>query len=383
MALTRRLDDDGGGLAIVTDQATEYGGIERALESVLRRFPAADLIAPGFAATPGSDAHFARRLERLREATNGDGPAWRGQLRLAGEGGPRRHFLAPLYARRVARQPIHDASDVLSMGGAAWSLAAATPPGARHMAWIGGPPRALYTHTSAYLSEYPLGLRPVLRASIPALRAHHRRLLRRPARIVCNSRYSAVRLQELTRGEVGVLYPPVRTDYFTPGDGPRSRFAAVARLRFSKRVDLLVDAFRELDHELVVAGDGPLLESLRAEAPPNVEFVGHLDDAGLRELYRSSVGMLSASVEEFGICLAEALAAGVPVLAPREGGASEFVVDGENGVLLDSVTPAAIADGVRKLVRGPFDPAVCRSSAERFSEENFVAEIEHTLGSIA
>ena len=383
MTLTRRLDDDGAGLAIVADQATEYGGIERAIEAVLRRFPAASLIAPGFACTPGTEKHFVRRLERLRRATNGDGPAWRGDLHFAGDGGPRRHFYGPLYARRVARHPLDDAAVVLSVGGAAWSLAAATPPGAPHLAWIGGPPRALYGHTDAYLSEYPPGLRLVLRASVPALRVHHRRLLRRPLRILSNSRYSATRLQPLARREIGVLYPPARTDYFTPADGARRRFAAVARLRFSKRVDLLIDAFRGLDHELVIAGDGPMLESLRAQAPPNVEFAGHLDDADLRELYRSSVGLVSASVEEFGICLVEALAAGTPVLAPREGGASEIVEHGRNGLLLDEVSPGAIAAGVRELARLTVDPAACRRSAERFSEQRFVGEIERALGSVA
>jgi glycosyltransferase involved in cell wall biosynthesis len=382
MALVRRLEDDGRGLAIVADQASEYGGVERSVETVLRRFPAATLVAPAFAATPGTQAHFARRLERLRHATNGDGPAWLGQLKLVGDGGRRRHFYGPVYARRVARQPLDQASVVLSVGGAAWSLAAATPPGARHLAWLGGPPRALYGHSRTYLREYPPGLRPVLRASMPALRAHHRRLLRRPERILSNSSYSATGLAAIAGREVEVLYPPVRTDYFTPGEEPRRRFAAVARLRFSKRVDLLVDAFRGLDHELVVAGDGPLLESLRAQAPPNVEFVGHLDDAELRELYRTSVGILSASVEEFGICLAEALAAGTPVLAPREGGASEIVVPGENGVLLDEVSPDAIAAGVRELVRRPLAPAACRRSVERFSEERFLAEIERALGSV-
>lgn len=383
MALTRPLEDDGRGLAIVADQASEYGGVERSVEAVLRRFPAATLVAPGFALTPGTEAHFSRRLERLRRATNGDGPAWRGELQIVGEGGRRRHFYGPVYARRVARQPLDEASVVLSVGGAAWSLAAATPPGARHLAWVGGPPRALYGHSRAYLREYPPGLRPVLRASMPALRAHHRRLLRRPALILSNSNYSASGLAAIVGREIGVVYPPVRTEYFTPGDGPRRRFAAVARLRFSKRVDLLVDAFRGLDHELVIAGDGPLLASLRAQAPPNVSFAGHLGDAELRELYRTSAALVSASVEEFGMCLAEALACGTPVLAPREGGASEIVRDGESGLLLDSLSPAAIADGVRSLARRPFDPTACRRGARRFDEERFLGEIEQALGRVA
>jgi glycosyltransferase involved in cell wall biosynthesis len=352
--------------------------VERALETLLRSYPEATLVAPGFALTPGCEPRFQERLKGLRHATNGDGPAWRGELQIIGRNGRRRHFYGPKYARHVARQPLGPARTVLSMGGAMWSLAAAAPPGSGHCAWVGGPPRALYGHSWAYLREYPRGMRPVLRASLPALRAHHRRLLRRPARMVTNSRYSAEGLAAISGRDVGVVYPPVRTDYFTAANRERGHFVTVARLRHNKRVDLLIDAFRELDHELVIAGEGPLLEPLRASAPSNVRFVGHLEDADLRELYRTSIGMVSASVEEFGICLVEALATGTPVVAPRRGGSGE-IVDRDCGVLLDDLSPAGIASGVRAVAAGSFAPEACRRRAERFSEQRFVADINRLL----
>ena len=378
-------DPDGAGLVIVADQATEYGGAERAVEALLRRYPAAHLMAPHFTATAGTAAHFEARLHAMR--AEGTAEAWRGDLRIVGRGGRRRHFYGPVYARRLAREPVVGAATVLSVGCAAWSLGVTVPPGTRHVAWMGGPPRALYGHSTDYLREYPRPLRGVLRSAVPALRAHHRMLLRRPEAVLSNSYYSAAGLREIAGRPVGVIYPPVRTDYFTParGDEPgeRSGFVAVARLRHSKRVDVLVDAFRGLEHELVVAGDGPLLERLRATAPPNVRFAGHLEDAPLRDLYRRSAGLVTASVEEFGICLVEALACGTPVAGPRRGGSGEIVVPGDCGVLVDAVTPATIAAAVREIAAAGFSPAACRRRAERFSEERFVTAIGEAVGAAA
>ncbi len=53
------------------------------------------------------------------------------------------------------------------------------------------------------------------------------------------------------------------------------------------------------------------------------------------------------------IVLLEALAAGLPLLATRAGGISEFVRDGEHGVLLDDPTSSAVERGVLSLLGDP------------------------------
>ena len=363
----------GEGLVIVTEQVSEFGGVERIVETLVTRFPEARLVAGDFAAYPGfPPGDFSARVR--------DRGAALPEVELIGPAGARRrHFFTPLYAQRARSVSLGAANVVLSLGGTGWTLAPEVPAGARHVGYIGGPPRAYWGHTSQYLREYRSVVRPLLRASVPALRAQYRGFLRRPHALATNSAASARAIEEVIGLRPPVVYPPTRTSFFTPGGSHGDHYLVVARLRAHKRVDVIVDAFRRLGRPLIVAGEGPWRERLTTTAPANVTFVGHLPDHELRELYRSSRGLVSASIEEFGLCLTEAQACGIPVLAPNAGGATEIVVPGETGVLFDRVDADSVAEAVRKLDELEIDPGVCRDYALRFSEERFVAELEAML----
>jgi glycosyltransferase involved in cell wall biosynthesis len=372
----------GQGLTVVAEQIAEWGGTERVIESLLAHYPGASLVVGGFRSPAGFEpGQFKTRMaRRMNGSARANGHPAPGTAQLVRFGGRRHHYLGPWYAWRIRSAPLDGARAVLSLGAMAWTAAVRLPPGARHVAYL-GQPRALYGHSDEYLRVYPPPLRALISAAMPGLRVHHRRLLAGVDRLVTNSRSSAALLERVAGREAEVVYPPARTGFFTPADRERTHHLVASRLHPHKRVDVVVEAFRRLRRPLVIAGGGPWLEPLRASAPPNVHFVGHVDDdEELLELYRSSRALVSASVEEFGLCLVEAQAAGVPVVAPRAGGAGEIVLDGETGVLLDSVDPGSIARAVERLESLPVEPQACRRSAERFSEERFVAEIGRLLG---
>lgn len=352
------MPDADGQLAFV-HEANDFGGSERVLEALLARWPAAPILA----------GHFGEYEECWP-------PRWRSRTEWVRCGDRKRHFLAPIYARRFARAPTRRARVVVTLTHGGWGLATRLAPETRMVCYSAGPPRWLFTDVTAYLRrESPL-LRPLLRSAMPALRAHHRALIPRSARVLTNSRASAEALSTFYGRPVEVLYPPVRTEFFTPAPVERGHFLVVSRLVPQKRLEAAVDAFRELDETLVVVGHGPWLEHLRARAPRNVRFAGWVNDAELREYYRASRGLICPSVEEFGIVMAEAHACGVPVIAPRAGGALEIVDDPATGVLVEQVNRRTIAAAVRDVASRAFDPRACRLSAERFSTRRFVERME-------
>jgi len=354
---------DGRELTIV-GEAVDCGGAERVLQTLANCFPAATLVSN----------HFHDLMSPDPIAT-----AWAFNAHLVPSGRRKRHFLAPLYARRLAAATVDGGRVVLALPSGGWALAAHVPPGGRMVSYSTGLPPALYGETRLYLRNEPPPLRPLLWSSLPALRADYRHLMRRVDRLLSVSRSSAAALERVHRREVDVIYPPVRTAFFTPACVPRSHYLAVARLVPQKQLDVVIEAFRDLEDDLVIVGRGAWLDRLRAVAPRNVRFTGWVQDSTLRELYRRSRALLCPSVEDFGIVMGEAQACGVPVIAPRTGGACDIVESSATGILLDSIDRHAIAGAVRSVPGRDLDPEACRASAERFAEERFVAEMKRVM----
>ncbi len=183
------------------------------------------------------------------------------------------------------------------------------------------------------------------------------------------------------------------------GDGEALRILTVSRLSSytpRKNVDGVLHAVRLLAPEIpvhyTVVGDGddlPRLQELarELEIDSRVRFRGALDKDQLLACYAGAdLFVLAAKaskrdVEGFGIVYLEASASGVPVIASVEGGATDAVEDGRNGLLIPSSSPPDIARGIERFWthRDRFPPARVRAFAERYRWPEVAARVRHAI----
>ena len=102
----------------------------------------------------------------------------------------------------------------------------------------------------------------------------------------------------------------------------------VGRISPEKGILPLLEAWRRAalaGLELLIVGDGPLLEQARARASKNVRVLGRIDKGDVQKLLLSSRALVLPSVayEVQPTVLLEALAAGLPALASDAGGNPE------------------------------------------------------------
>jgi glycosyltransferase involved in cell wall biosynthesis len=122
----------------------------------------------------------------------------------------------------------------------------------------------------------------------------------------------------------------------------------VGRIAPEKRLNLLVDAFSELQARtearlaLVLVGGGPAVPALQARAPEGVVFAGYQRGEDLAAHYASGdVFVFPSDTETFGQAVTEAMSSGLPVVAPARGGVLDTVRPGVTGALF---TPGDVDD---------------------------------------
>ncbi|MGH9253354.1 MAG: glycosyltransferase [Vicinamibacterales bacterium] len=261
---------------------------------------------------------------------------------------------------------------------------AAVPAGrARHLCYCHSPMRYAWDQFDAYFGPARVGRlahRWVYRPLMARIARWDAATASRVHRFVANSAHVAARIRRYYNREATIVYPPVDTVFFHPADiTPGTHFLVVSALVPYKRIELAMEACERVGAPLRIIGDGPDRRRLEARAGRGVEWLGRLDDAGVRDEYRKALAVILPGEEDFGIVPVEAHACGRPVVALARGGAMETVVDGDNGVLFGEPDAGDLAAALERVACHRFDPTQIRASAQRFARERYVRRMRAVI----
>lgn len=353
-------------VAIVHEWLVTFGGSERVVEQMIKCFPQADVFSlidfieeRDFLGGKKAKTSFVQKL-----------PFAKRKYRL----------YLPLFPLAIEQFDL-SGYDLIISSSHAVAKGVLVGPDQLHVSYVHSPIRYAWDLQHQYLTEANLlkGFRSLFaRVALHYLRTWDVRTANGVDTFVVNSDFIGRRVDRVYRREATVVYPPVDTDAFELRTHKESFYVIVSRMVPYKKVDLVVEAFSGMpDRKLIVIGDGPDIEKVRAKAGSNVTVMGHQPFSVLRDYLQRARAFVFAAEEDFGISIVEAQACGTPVIAFGKGGACESVIDDTQplptGVFFEEQTVESIQRAVRRFEANEhkFSPESCRINAERFSEAAF------------
>jgi len=196
---------------------------------------------------------------------------------------------------------------------------------------------------------------------------------------IANSNYIAKRIKKIYRRDAEVIYPPVDTEKFSCKPSKENFYLTASRFVPYKKIDLIAEAFSKMpDKKLIIIGEGPDEQKIRAKCGKNVEMLGYKKADKLAEYMQRAQAFVFAAEEDFGISVIEALSCGTPVIALNKGGTAETIADDKFGIHFAEQSPEEIISAVNRFEksRNSFDPQILTDYAKQFDRSVFEEKIK-------
>ena len=222
---------------------------------------------------------------------------------------------------------------------------------------------------------------------------------RQAEKIIVPSRYLSgwVRKWGIPQDKIVVIYNSVQPfDWVDPLPVPLAssvKLVTACRLVSWKRVDLIIQAIRQLDEVgLLICGDGPeknKLEKLSRDLglTDRIYFAGQKERKDALALMAAcDMFVLNSDYEGLPHVVLEAMSIGLPVIATSVGGTPELVRNGETGVLIESGDADTLRSAVLRLINSPGTLQRMRDktrlATKTFSFSKMVEETEQVLQAV-
>lgn len=308
-------------VALVTESLWGMGGANRTLEVFAKAYPQADIYA-----LFGSPRLLSKVLQKHK--------IYFSKLN-------NRPFISTLYRYTYHLWPLNmerfnfSDYDLVISSSASVAMGIVVPTTCKHIAYIHSPMRYLWDLKSMGKGAFK-GIKGSIRDFLLTfLRIWEVNACNRPDVVIVNSKFVAKRIKKYWgRTPDYVLTPPVNLYKGNIVKKRKKYIVAGAPFEFNKKGDFLLDCISNTDIHLKIIGTGSMFPRLRRKYMRyrNIEFLGKINDEDKWNILSNASCFVMPGIEDYGIFPVEAMSAGCPVLAYKEGGIMENLKEGINGV---------------------------------------------------
>lgn len=354
-------------VAIVCDWLTEgIGGAERVIKAVHDMFPKAPIY---------TSQYRPDKTEWLGEADVRTG--WLNSFPTRA-----RRLVPFLRANYFSHLDLSNYDIVISITGAEAKYVK-TGAKTKHVSYIHAPTQYYWGKYDQYLKDPGFGiLNPLARLALKTIVGPMRRadyeFAQKPDVLIANSTFVQKEIKQYYQRDSQIIFPPVSVVKNTTNK-PRDGFVIIGRLASWKRIDLAIQAVKKTGDKLTIIGAGPEQKNLKrlAKGSRNIHFKPAINSSKkIAQILSSSQGFIFPSQEPFGIAPVEALAQGTPVVAFKDGGALDFIIEGKNGLFFSKQTIESLVSAIEKFKKMKFSRLEIKQTATKFSEANFKKQIK-------
>lgn len=196
--------------------------------------------------------------------------------------------------------------------------------------------------------------------------------------LISNSINVKKRIKQYYNAQSLVIYPPVKItkNKISKINLQARHYLFFSRLVKQKGIELVIKTFNQNKKSLLVVGTSDQEKKWRKLANKNIKFLGFVSDRKLQNIFKTTKALIYAAIDEdFGMIPIEAMSYGVPVIAYKNGGVKETIINKKTGLFFKKYTQKSLNLAINKFEKMIINKQNCIQQALKFDQNIFKRKI--------
>lgn len=361
-------------IAIIHDSLTEFGGAERVLFYLIKMFPQANIY------TSLIKDDFSKQIRK-----NSSGQLFFSKLSKLSFATKHPSLFKPYFYHYYWEKLNLDRYDLVISSSHSF-CAHFVKVKNKHLCYMHTTPRFLHDQFNevSWLKK-PI-IKNIFKPYFNFLIKKNKNKIHKIDLLISNSINVKKRIKQYYNAQSLVIYPPVKItkNKISKINLQARHYLFFSRLVKQKGIELVIKTFNQNKKSLLVVGTSDQEKKWRKLANKNIKFLGFVSDRKLQNIFKTTKALIYAAIDEdFGMIPVEAMSYGLPIIAYKDGGVKETVIDNKTGLFFENYNIRSLNQAVERFEKITFDANDCIKQSQKFSEDrfrkNFIAEIKKLI----